>query len=231
MDTESTLDNVIALPRRGGDWARVERYLAAQHAPTTRYIYGTSWRKFEAWCGDRRLRAMPAKAETVAMFLAGEADLGRVPSTLSRHAAAIRKAHADQGLANPAGAEVVRGLIRGVRRVSRAGVSRKAAATDSVLARLIAPIDHRLRGRRTGRSSPSASPAPCGAARRRRFGSRTLNTGRMGSRFASRARRPIRRAGANALRPTTRLGSQRRGRLRLGSRRREFPRDRCFAGW
>ncbi len=122
-------ENVIHLPNRGGDWARVERYLAARHAPTTRYIYGSSWRKFEVWCDDRRLRSLPAEAETVAMFLAGEADLGRVPSTLSRHAAAIRKAHGDHGFPNPAGEDVVRGVIRGVRRVSRSGVSRKAAVS------------------------------------------------------------------------------------------------------
>ncbi len=148
MDTEPRRNNVFAVANRGGDWARVERYLEAQHAPTTLYIYGTSWRKFERWCEGRGLCSLPAAAETVAMFLAGEADLGRVPSTLSRHAAAIRKAHADQGYPNPAGEDVVRGLLRGVRRVSGSGVCRKTAATDDVLARLLAPIDNSLRGRR-----------------------------------------------------------------------------------
>ena len=132
----------------GSDWEAVEHFLDQRHAPATRAVYRSSWRKFEAWCSDTRRPSLPAAAETVAMFLASEGTAGRSPSTIARHKAAIRHAHLDAGLADPTGDGVVPELLKGIRRSVGLSKTTKAPMTEDLLDRVLAPIDDTVAGLR-----------------------------------------------------------------------------------
>ena len=95
------------------EWDLVEGFIEEQHAPWTRRIYASSVRKFERWCGERELEALPAAPETVAMFLASEAQSGMRPPTIARHAAAIRHVHLRAGYSDPGRQSVVRSVKNG----------------------------------------------------------------------------------------------------------------------
>jgi hypothetical protein len=73
--------------------------------------------------------ALPAAPETVAAFLAHEAERRVRPSTIARRVAAIRYAHKLAGLPLPTDDERVRATVRGIRRSLGAAPSKKAPAT------------------------------------------------------------------------------------------------------
>ena len=75
------------------DLTAVRGYVAQSLAASTRRAYRAGLAAFRAWCEAERLRVMPASAETVAAFLATEADAGRRVSTIEQRVAAIRWPH------------------------------------------------------------------------------------------------------------------------------------------
>jgi site-specific recombinase XerD len=111
------------------EWQIVNDLVAASLSRHTRQIYRSSQHKFEAWCSRLNLSAVPAQAQTVAMFLASEGRTGIRPATLVRHLAAIRRAHLDNNETDPTSAEVVRRALRGARRVLGTAPVRKRALT------------------------------------------------------------------------------------------------------
>jgi site-specific recombinase XerC len=88
----------------------------AEKSPSTRKAYATDFRLFKEWCDGKGAQALPAAPETVAAFLAAEAEAGVRPSTLGRRVAAIRYAHKLASLATPTDAEGVKATLRGIRR-------------------------------------------------------------------------------------------------------------------
>jgi site-specific recombinase XerD len=72
----------------------------AEKAPSTRKAYGTDFRLFTAYCDAKGVNALPALRETVAAYLAAEAQTAK-PSTIGRRVAAIRYAHKLVGLETP----------------------------------------------------------------------------------------------------------------------------------
>jgi site-specific recombinase XerD len=94
--------------------------------------------------------ALPATAETVAAYLASEAEAGAKPSTIGRRCAAIRFAHKLAGLEAPTDAEAVKATMRGIRRTLGVARSRKAPVTSELvraMAALAAPDAKGLRDR------------------------------------------------------------------------------------
>jgi site-specific recombinase XerD len=75
------------------DLATAADYARAEKAPLTRKAYGSDYLLFRAWCGAKGVSALPAAPETVAAFLAAEAEAGVKPSTLGRRLAAVRYIH------------------------------------------------------------------------------------------------------------------------------------------
>src|SRR6516162_1070531 len=67
-----TSESNLALPTELVEAAR--DYARASHAKRTRASYARAWEAFEAWCAERRLQALPAAPETVAVWLAALAD-------------------------------------------------------------------------------------------------------------------------------------------------------------
>ncbi len=88
----------------------VAEFVRAAHADNTLRAYKADLAHFMAWGGS-----IPASPEQVASYLAAHAR-SHAPATLARWLVAIGKAHVVAGHAAPAGHELVRLTLRGIRR-------------------------------------------------------------------------------------------------------------------
>ena len=129
----------LALPFLPAELDAAVGYADEATAASTRRAYASDWRLFTAWCRERDLVALPALPETVAVFLATQADLGVKPSTLSRRVAAIRAAHRAAGVDTPTTHEAVRRTMQGIRRAKGARPTKKAPATAE---RVLVMVSH-----------------------------------------------------------------------------------------
>lgn len=123
------------------DAARVARYLAEGHAPATRRAYQSDWTHFSTWCDAKRLAPLPASGETVAAYLAAEAEQGRRVATLRRRLAAIRLAHQLSEQPTPTANALVRATLNGIARVHGAPPAQKAPAVTAVLKQMVDTLD------------------------------------------------------------------------------------------
>ena len=118
------LSSVPSLPaadiEKAADFARQEKAKATQRA------YGIDFEIFRTWCAARGVSALPAIPESVAAFLACEAETSIRPSTIGRRVAAIRYVHKLAGLAVPTDDERVRATVRGIRRTLGTAARKKA---------------------------------------------------------------------------------------------------------
>jgi site-specific recombinase XerD len=132
----------------GPDLAVAMNYAKAEKSPATRKAYATDFRLFKGWCDGKGAQPLPAAPETVAAFLAAEAESGVRPSTLGRRVAAIRYAHKLASLATPTDAEGVKATLRGIRRSVGAAKVRKAPALAERVRAMIAASPDTLAGKR-----------------------------------------------------------------------------------
>jgi site-specific recombinase XerD len=132
----------------GPDLAAAMNYAKAEKSPATRKAYATDFRLFKEWCDGKGAQALPAAPETVAAFLAAEAEAGVRPSTLGRRVAAIRYAHKLASLAAPTDAEGVKATLRGIRRSIGSAKVRKAPALAERVRAMIAASPDTLAGKR-----------------------------------------------------------------------------------
>jgi integrase len=102
---------------------KVREFLQASIAASTRRAYQSDLDHFLAWGGS-----VPARAETVAKYLADHAATLST-ATLARRTVAIGRAHIIRGLANPAANDLVRIILRGIRRTYGRPQERVAALT------------------------------------------------------------------------------------------------------
>jgi site-specific recombinase XerD len=124
------------------DLARALELALEEKAAATRRAYGSDFQIFEAWCQGHGASPLPASAETVAAFLAHDAETGSRSSTLGRRVAAIRYAHKLAGHAAPTDDERVKATMRGIRRSLGTAPSKKAPATaDRIVAMALAAGD------------------------------------------------------------------------------------------
>lgn len=120
-------------PALAAELDRAAGYARAAKAEATRRAYKSDFALFEAWATERQAPVLPAAPETVAAFLAYEADRGTKPSTINRRAAAIRYAHRLAAHTSPTGDERVRAVLRGIRRSRGVAPAKKAPATSDVV--------------------------------------------------------------------------------------------------
>ncbi len=126
------------------DVDRAATYARAEKAESTRKAYRTDFALFQQWATHRGVSALPAAPETVAAFLAVEAERGIKPATISRRVAAIRYAHRLAGLPAPTDDERVRATVRGIRREKGIAPKKKAPATSDKLIAMAAAGDGSL---------------------------------------------------------------------------------------
>jgi site-specific recombinase XerD len=116
------------------DIDRAINYARQDKAESTRRAYRSDFAAFQAFCRSRSVDALPALPETVAAFLASEAEAGLKPSTIGRRCAAIRYAHRLAGHDQlPTDSEVVKTTLRGIRRVVGVAPRRMTPAVGEIV--------------------------------------------------------------------------------------------------
>ena len=127
--------------KRAADFARQDK------AASTREAYSSDFRMFEKFCRSRGVDALPATPETVAAFLAAEAEVGRKPSTIGRRCAAIKYAHKLAGYDEPpTNSEVVKATVRGIRRVVGVAPRKMAPAVAEITRDMARAVPAGLKG-------------------------------------------------------------------------------------
>ena len=161
------------------------RYAASALAPAKRRAYERDWHVFAGWCVARGLRPMPAAPETVAAFLAAEADREFRPVTIGKRVAAIAAAHRAQDEPNPCDSGAVAAVLAGIRR-----------QLNHLSAELAADLADDLLQPLGDRSDEHLAPVFRAAPRARRGPNRPVGRTPRPSptRSESRSRRPARRA-------------------------------------
>jgi site-specific recombinase XerD len=114
----------------------------------TRRAYRSDWRIFTAWCIARGLEPLPAAPDTIARFLASQAQASVKASTIGRRAAAIAYAHKLAGHEPPTNVEAVRSVLRGIRRSIGTAPARKLPATADLIGEMLKHCPDTLAGKR-----------------------------------------------------------------------------------
>ena len=117
----------------------VQDYLRAGISENTRRAYRADLRHFIDWGGT-----IPAREVVVAQYLTAHAGALAV-STLTRRLAAISKAHSAQGLPSPATSDLVRTIMRGVRRTHGKPQRQVAAAVKEDVLAMVAGLGDGLK--------------------------------------------------------------------------------------
>ena len=139
-------------------------YARLDKSAATRRAYRSDFDLFRGWCNVKHVPALPAEAQTVAAFLAAEANRGVKASTIGRRLAAIRYAHKFAGHEPPTNSEAVKATLRGIRRTARSAPARKAPATaDKIVAMVNKAGSDIPKVSVTAHSSCSALRAPSAA--------------------------------------------------------------------
>jgi site-specific recombinase XerD len=131
----------------GPDLAAAVDLAKAEKAVSTRKAYGTDFRLFKAYCDAKGVSSLPASPETVAAYLAAEAQTAK-PSTIGRRVAAIRYAHKLAGVETPTDAEGVKATMRGIRRTFGGARNKKAPAVAGKMLGMVAAAPEGLAGLR-----------------------------------------------------------------------------------
>jgi len=130
------------------DIDRATAFAKQDKAPATRQAYRPDFSIFRVWCMARNVRAIPASPETVAGFLAAEAENGMATSTITRRCAAIRHAHKLAAFEPPTNSEIVKATLRGIRRSIGAAPKRKAPAVAEIMRDMARTVPAGLKGLR-----------------------------------------------------------------------------------
>lgn len=159
MGTSEVMDRSLTTPQSptgvtssDADQAPARRYQLSARSENTLRACRASLARFASWCAARDLEAVPATPETVAAFLATEADSGCSAATVALRAAAIAFAHRTAERASPCDSPTVTETLRGIRRehaIERAEHRRASALTAERLATCLGTLDRAtLRGKR-----------------------------------------------------------------------------------
>jgi site-specific recombinase XerD len=109
--------------------------------------YRSDWADFEAWCGERRRRALPATPATVAAYVEWSGRLHRA-STVHRRLAAITFEHERSGLVSPCQHRAVRAADALCAWNDRGRASSTVPATVDDVVRIVDTLDDSVAGRR-----------------------------------------------------------------------------------
>jgi site-specific recombinase XerC len=132
-NTNSTLDRPALLEA-------ARNYVEAAKAPNTRRAYRTQWKTFAAWCARYGRESLPAAPATLALFLTDRAQGGLKIASLALGLSAIRAAHFDAGLADPAANPEVRTVWEGIRRTHGAAQRCAAPLTGDAVRAVVAAL-------------------------------------------------------------------------------------------
>ena len=99
------------------DAERIAAAVEAELAASTRIVYASAWRQWEAWCRSRGVTARPAPPEAVAAYLAERAEAGLSYGSIDMACSAIAHQHHQEGVPDPMTDVTLRRVRRGLRRI------------------------------------------------------------------------------------------------------------------
>lgn len=109
--------------------------------------YATDWRDFSEWCGANGVVPLPATGEVVAMYLSSLASNRKV-NTIQRRLSAISQVHQMRGFESPSKSEVVRSVMKGIRRSLGVACNEKSPLLASDVRAMVATLPDTLNGKR-----------------------------------------------------------------------------------
>jgi len=134
---------------------RAVRYVQESNAPATLRGRQSDWRGFTAWCREHDLRAMPAHADTVGLYITAMAERGCRPATIGRHLSTISVMHANAGHESPTKSEAVRRCWKGIRRSLGVAPRPKAPLSTDEVRRMVGALPDLLLGVRDRAPPPT----------------------------------------------------------------------------
>jgi site-specific recombinase XerD len=126
---------------------QAREYARRARAESTIRAYRTDWRDFEAWCARQPTSSLPATPEAVACYLASMADHHKA-STIQRRLSAISQVHQMKGFESPTKNEVVRSVLKGIRRTIGTAPDEKAPLVAADIREMVAGLPDTLIGKR-----------------------------------------------------------------------------------
>jgi site-specific recombinase XerD len=126
---------------------RARDYIRESRAANTRRAYAADWQAFAAWCAGAGLEPLPAAPETVALYLADQAQHLAV-GTLGRRLVAITAAHRAAGHQLDTRHAVIRETFAGIKRSHGTAQQGKAPAVVAELRRMVEGQPNTLAGTR-----------------------------------------------------------------------------------
>ena len=139
-DDQGELTAVDAAPAPSVDLTAAREYVRQSISEGTRSVYARAFNGFCDWCEARGLASLPASSETVAAWLAAEADRGVSPATLAVRASAVAAAHGAAGHASPNASMLVSKTLSGIRRVKGGAAVPKDPLTARDIAKIVDEI-------------------------------------------------------------------------------------------
>lgn len=107
-------------------------------AQGSRRVYESDWRLFQTWCHTNHLIAEQATPPIVALFLTYQHQQNFHPTTINRRVAAIKFWFTSSGMKSPTEDELVKSIMKGIRRDKNAPASRiKKATLKEVLIQMV----------------------------------------------------------------------------------------------
>jgi site-specific recombinase XerD len=134
----SPSDNLPALPAE--DVERAADYAKQAAAFNTRRGYRADFDAFTSWCAARGVSPLPATPETVAGFLASQAEAGFAAATIGRRISAISYAHRLAGHETPTNSTIVKTTLKGIRRTIGGAPNKKAPAVAEIMRNMAAAV-------------------------------------------------------------------------------------------
>lgn len=141
-------DELAAMPP-AVQMERLQRYAQRSKANATWEAYRRDWGRFQDWCVERGLAALPAHPAVVADYAVHLGENGRSIRGIRRCMAAIAASHATAGHTPPTASDQVKLVLQGVAREFGVPAAKKSALDGRELRRVIEMCPgHTLAGRR-----------------------------------------------------------------------------------
>lgn len=109
--------------------------------------YRTDWADFTRWCTANALLSLPATSETVASYIAAQAESHKA-STIQRRLSSISQCHQVRGYDSPTRNELVRSVLKGIRRTIGTAPNEKAPLLAGDIRDMVAALPTTLIGKR-----------------------------------------------------------------------------------
>lgn len=136
------------LPVALTDWGEQARdYVRQARSHNTRRAHASDWDDFQRWCQPYGFVPLPARPETIGLYLTSLAGALK-PSTLGRRLATISQVHQAAGHDTPTKAAPVRLVWAGIRRAKGTEQHGKNPAVTAELRRMVDTLEENLLGTR-----------------------------------------------------------------------------------